>query len=258
MSRGGQRVFAGPVLAGGPVVLAPAPPVGAEQFSPREREIQQRALAAGRSEGVRTGHEAGLAEGRRAADAELASAAQALAQAMADLAAQRQRFLAEAKHAVLRLALAIARKVVHGEVSPCGGEAAARVVEAALASAREATALRVRLSPKDREHVGRVHRKEVERESVEGGAQGKEATAGPAATPSTLHSPLSTPSTSGVLFFQGVELVADPSISPGGCVVETDCGAIDAQVETQWGEVQAALQHAAAQILAAESESAGA
>jgi len=224
MSRGGQRIFADPVLAGGPVVLAPAPPAEAEQLSPREREIERRALAEGRSEGFRLGREAGLDEGRRAAEAELASAAGALAQAMRDLAAQRQRFLAGAKEAVLRLALAVARKIVHREVH--GGGTAARVIEAALSSACEATALRVRLSPQDREHVVQASR-----------LQGPDGQA---------------------RCLPHVELVADPSISPGGCVVETDCGSIDAQVETQWGEVQAALEGATAQILAGESESVGA
>jgi len=40
------------------------------------------------------------------------------------------------------------------------------------------------------------------------------------------------------------ELVADPAISPGGCVVETDCGSLDATVEAQWALAEAALREA--------------
>jgi len=44
------------------------------------------------------------------------------------------------------------------------------------------------------------------------------------------------------------ELVADPTISPGGCVVETDCGSLDATVEAQWALAEAALREAAGEI----------
>jgi len=40
------------------------------------------------------------------------------------------------------------------------------------------------------------------------------------------------------------ELVADPAISPGGCVVETECGSLDATVEAQWALAEAALREA--------------
>jgi len=40
------------------------------------------------------------------------------------------------------------------------------------------------------------------------------------------------------------ELVADPTIGPGGCVVETDCGSLDATVEAQWALAEAALREA--------------
>ncbi|MFP4055847.1 MAG: FliH/SctL family protein [Candidatus Brocadiia bacterium] len=43
----------------------------------------------------------------------------------------------------------------------------------------------------------------------------------------------------------GIELAADPAIQPGGCVAETDCGAIDATIDSQWEAVAAALREAA-------------
>jgi flagellar assembly protein FliH len=43
------------------------------------------------------------------------------------------------------------------------------------------------------------------------------------------------------------DVVADPAVSPGGCLVETECGTVDATVESQWDTVRAALDEALAQ-----------
>ncbi len=44
----------------------------------------------------------------------------------------------------------------------------------------------------------------------------------------------------------GYELVADPAVGPGGCIVETECGDIDATVETQWEVLTSAIAAEAA------------
>lgn len=44
-----------------------------------------------------------------------------------------------------------------------------------------------------------------------------------------------------VLAARGARLLADPSMSRGGCVVESDIGIIDASLETRWRRVAAAL-----------------
>jgi flagellar assembly protein FliH len=44
-----------------------------------------------------------------------------------------------------------------------------------------------------------------------------------------------------VLAARGARLLSDPAITRGGCVVESDIGAIDASIETRWGRTAAAL-----------------
>lgn len=44
-----------------------------------------------------------------------------------------------------------------------------------------------------------------------------------------------------VLDARGARLVADASISRGGCIVESDIGAIDASIETRWARAAASL-----------------
>ncbi|NUO07137.1 MAG: hypothetical protein HUU08_00410 [Candidatus Brocadia sp.] len=40
---------------------------------------------------------------------------------------------------------------------------------------------------------------------------------------------------------QHIKIVEDGSIIPGGCIVETDFGSLDSQIETRWEEIQKAL-----------------
>jgi len=202
--RPAHRIMPDAVLAGSPVILAQNAMPGFGVLTARELEIQRQARDAGRAEGLKQGHEQGLAEGRRRAEAEFSQARAALAAGLEALAAERRRVLAEGRAAALRLALAVARKVIHHEVRQ-SGEAAARVVDAAIKAAQEATVVRVRVHPGDRARIEE--------------ARGDQP-------------PLA--------------LVEDQAIGRGGCIVETDCGSIEATVESQWDVVRAALDAAAA------------
>jgi flagellar assembly protein FliH len=201
------RVVPDAVLMGAPLILTHRSPLGGDAFTPHEKRLQAKAFEAGRAEGLEAGHEQGLAEGRRRAEADLAKAREALASGLRALEERQSRFLADGRDAVLRLALAVARKVIHDEISPASRRVAARVVAAAVESARDATPLRVRVNPADQPRIEQA-----------GGAE---------------HLP---------------ELVADPAISSGGCIVETDCGWIDATVESQWATVRSALEEAAGEL----------
>ena len=44
-----------------------------------------------------------------------------------------------------------------------------------------------------------------------------------------------------VIEARGARLVADPSVSRGGCIVESDIGAIDASIESRWARAAASL-----------------
>jgi len=198
MRSNGSSVMSHAVLAGSPVVLAHG--LGAENLSPRERRLQAKALEAGHAEGSRVGYERGLAEGMKAAQAEFASAREALEAGLAAVAGERRRLLADSRDAILKLALAVAGKVLHGEVRH-NAEAAASVLDAALACVQDARAVRARVNPGDLERIRQAR----------------------------PDAPVP-------------DVVADPAIGPGGCVVETDCGAIDATVDSQWEIVVEALE----------------
>lgn len=105
---------------------------------------------AGHAEGVAAGRAGGYAAGRSQADAEAAALlaearAEREAAAVTALAA-RQEALAAAADDVLRLALAVARQILHQELT-LRPEAAVAMVTAAIASAQGDPAPRVRLHP---------------------------------------------------------------------------------------------------------------
>ena len=40
---------------------------------------------------------------------------------------------------------------------------------------------------------------------------------------------------------RNMKMISDVDISRGGCRVVTDCGGVDARVETRWGEIVSAF-----------------
>lgn len=209
-----SAVFSGAVLVGGPVLVprSPADVASAAPTASKGSELVRKTYETGFAEGVQAGREQGLAEGREAAAAEFQSARKAMAAAVAGLDDERRRLAAELEQNALGLALAVARKMVHAELVT-NAEAAARVVQAAAEHARDATIVRVRIHPSDRERIGAVH-------------------------PGGL----------------GFELAADPSVAEGGCVVETECGEVDATVASRWEAVMGALKEATAAVDAPDAQ----
>lgn len=179
-----------------------------------ERARQQaRALEeAAREQGFRAGYEAGRQEGRQEAAREVAARLAELvrqAEAMVEEARQRRdRALAMAEEDVVKLALAVAERVVRREVAS-GPEVTAEVLRSVLREMPAAAGGRVvvRLHPDE-------HRLLAE---AWGGA---------------------VPGQGGGL---QVEWRADPAVERGGCVVETEMGTIDAGLETRLAEVAAGL-----------------
>ena len=163
----------------------------------------------------RAAHEAGRAEGERA------GYERGLAEGLKQAEAQ----LASAAAAVGKAAQALA-----AERRAAIQAAKAIALEVALAVAR-------RIVRSEIERGAQVAAKAVEAALAE---------AGEAAVVRVRVNPDEKPQIERFLQATGVpELVADPAISPGGCVVETDCGSLDATVEAQWALAEAALREAA-------------
>ena len=105
--------------------------------------------------------------------------------------------------AVSRTAVQLARQVVRAELATRPEVVAQVAQEAVHALLVSARHLRLRIHPGDQGHV------------AEAAAE--------------------------VLQAREVRLVADPSIEPGGCILESDLGRVDARIADRWAQAAAAL-----------------
>lgn len=184
--------------AASPLETAPArtrkPEASQESPGFSLQEVEARAAAA-YQQGYSAGEEA--AGGR--ANARLDPVIAGLNSVITELAGARRRFRAEAEEATVALAIAIARRVLHRELSS-DPEAILGLVKAAFQRCDARETHRILLSPADaecvREHRGRLRIPE------------------------------------------GLDIVADAALGRGAAVFETSSGDLDASVETQLIEIQ--------------------
>jgi len=179
----------------------PGPPAVKAQVAARtpepdtsklEREIAN-AKAAALAEGE--------AKGRQQAQAELQSVLQKLAAAIHETAELRGRLRQQAEGDLVRLSIAIARKILGRELT-ADPEAIAGIVKAGLERLRVQDVLRVRMHPELKSHV-------AECLSRQGAAH--------------------------------AELIGDPAFERGAVVFETSRGNLDSSVETQLREIERGL-----------------
>lgn len=180
----------------------------------RAAELTRDATAAGREAGYRAGYDAGCEEGRAGAfreaaerfEANQADAAAALKRAVDELAAQRRDLLIAAEQNVLHLAIMIAKKLTFA-VGTLHREAVLENLRESLRMVGTKSNVLIRANPID--------------------VQTLETFAADAAR----H----------VENSMMVRIVADESIAPGGCCVETERTAVDATLETQVNAIVALL-----------------
>ena len=182
----------------GPVDSRPAPsslpPVcAASEGGPPEAEQPDLITPA-----YRRGMEEGQASGRAEAVAEIEAMSLQLARTIEELAGMRSRFRHEAEEDVVALALAIARRVLHREltVSP---EALLGLLKAAL----------------EKMELREVHRVRVAR----------------------VDAPLVSQYLEKIGLPRPIEVIADPSLERGSAVLDSSRGTLDASVETQLAEI---------------------
>ncbi len=171
-------------LAGRGFAAPPGHGRGAE-LTPHEVQVQE-------------AHRRGYHEGEAAAKAAVDAAVNRLAQAVDSLAGLRSRARREAEEDLLRLAVAIARRILHRELS-VDPEAVAGLIKAALDKIQGQEVHRVRLHP---DLEGPVRR------SLEQMAAGR-----------------------------NIQIAADRSRQFGDLVFETERGSLDASIETQLQEI---------------------
>jgi flagellar assembly protein FliH len=185
---------------------APARPRQAEQgkaLIPEARvsELQQEAEARARA-AYQQGQAAGEASALQQAQQKLDPVLKGFNAVIAELATMRKRTRAEAEEDTMRLAIAIARRVLYRELST-DPEAILGLVKAAFDKLNARETHRLRLSPSDAVLVGEQRAK--------------------------LQMP------------PGLEIVADRSLTVGSAIFETSRGDLDASVDTQLQEIDRGL-----------------
>jgi type III secretion protein L len=118
--------------------------------------------------------------------------------AITEVNAARDRYLAESEPELVRLAVRIAHKII-GEELRTHPEAIVNIARECLQGLRRERSLTLRVPPADVDLI----RDRIRLLSQSAGRE------------------------------RSIEVVADPDISPGGCIVESEYGVIDARLETQ-------------------------
>jgi flagellar assembly protein FliH len=185
---------------------------GAEAGENPERSLEDQ-LALARQEG----HAAGFEAGQKAAAESLAPVIQALQSAVAAMTATESDLTAQAERAVVELSLAIAAKVIPRAIGELP-DAVLTVVNQALGKVLAGTRLTLRVNPADLERL----------------QASQEALALPAIDPARL------------------TWSADPGVGPGGCILETDFGDVDARIEHQLQLIEKLFRHQLARTDATE------
>ena len=174
-----------------------AAPSAAEQSAEMERQIQARAATA-REQG-RAEAESGAQQ--RALD-RVTPVLAALQSLIGDLSGQGHRLRIEAERDTVKLAMAIARRILHREIT-VDPEAVLGLVKAAFAKVEARETHRLRVAPADAALL-REQREKLELPPA-------------------------------------IEILADASLAPGSAIFETSRGDLDASVDTQLAEIERGL-----------------
>jgi flagellar assembly protein FliH len=155
---------------------------------------------------MRAAYQQGVQDGQAAVRQEMETKLEAMhvrmARAIEELSGLRQRFRHEAEEDVVALALAIARRVLHRELT-MAPEALLGLVKAALEKIEAREVHRVRIRPEDAPMVKQYLEK------------------------------MGLP--------QKVEVISDPGLERGAVILDSSRGALDASVDTQLAEIERGL-----------------
>ena len=167
----------------------------------------------------------GMDEGRRQAERGLANVFKSLRDGVSALTGLRSRVFKESEEDILKLAVMVARKIVQREITR-DPEVLAAIIAAAVGGCTERDRVVVRLNPNDYSVVA------ANRQTFLAGL-GEDAP---------------------------ITLTPDEGVGPGGCLVETATGTVDARIESQLDEIYRTLleeRSVPAETAPAESEPRG-
>jgi len=176
-------------------VSPPGPPL--EEYLRLEASL--RAMEQSVPERERKAQQKGREEGEAAGAAKWQPALENAARSVSEMATLRARLRREAEQDVIRLASAMARRILRRELS-VDPEAICGLLRTAFERLEMRETSRIRIRPEDREAIGRYLAR--------------------------IGSP------------QRIEVVADPSLERGALLLECERGQLDASVETQLEEIE--------------------
>jgi len=155
----------------------------------------------------KTAFENGFHEGEKAgmetADKKLGALMQRYAESVSEIDNLKVSLYSRVERDVVKLALEVAKKIVHREVR-ADPEIVQTLVKVALSHVAGKSGVKVRLHPSDYSNI-LEHRASLTSANPEG---------------------------------REIELLSDKSIDRGGCLVQTECGDVDARIEEEFREVE--------------------
>ena len=183
------------------------PPLGEDGVEPTIEEVAEEAplsdvdLEAIEKTAYENGFREGEQSGREAAERKLEEPMKNYAASIAEIQGLREKLFAQAERDVVQLAIEVAKKIVHREIQ-ADPQIIQTLVNVALSHVAETGSATIRLHPSDHEALSQTHKE------LQEGAE------------------------------RGLELKADKSMERGGCLIQTDCGDVDARIEEGFREIQ--------------------
>ncbi len=153
----------------------------------------------------KTAYENGFRQGEKAgmeiAERKMEAVMKRYTEAIFEVSRLRAGLYGRIEQEVVKLALAVARKIVHREIQ-VDADIIQTLVRVALSHVSEKSSVIIHLNPVDYNYV-------MERRGELSQSEGRD-----------------------------ISLVADKSVERGGCLIQTDCGDIDARIEEEFREVE--------------------
>jgi flagellar biosynthesis/type III secretory pathway protein FliH len=156
----------------------------------------------------KSAYENGFIQGEKAgkeiAEQKVEAVMRRYAEAILEIGKLRATLLTQVEREVVRLAVQIAKKIIHREIQS-DPDIIQTLVRVALSHVAEKSAVTVHLSPADYNYL-------LEQRAELAQSEGRD-----------------------------ISLLADKSIERGGCLIQTECGDIDARIEEKFREVEHAF-----------------
>ncbi len=182
------------------------------QATTESQALRNQAREEGRTQGHREGYKAGYAEGLAAGRAELMEHLHAVYQLADEAATAKAAVIAGAEAEIAELVIETARKVI-GEVVDLNPDVVVNLVANAIKYANTGDVLTIRVNPRDVELLHEYWAEALDDDNPGG---------------------------------RRWEIIADRRVKPGGCVIDTPSGTVDARVDTQLVQIKYAFDKVSA------------